>query len=61
MFILYETYVQSCKRLEPAFRMFSPAKNFVRSFSVYLCMYVRGAFNKFPDIFVQAFKIVVDS
>ena len=23
--------------------------------------YVRGAFNKFPDFFVQAFKIVVDS
>ena len=23
--------------------------------------YVRGAFNKFPDIFVPAFKIVVDS
>ena len=23
--------------------------------------YIRGAFNKFPDIFVQAFKIVVDS
>ena len=23
-------------------------------------MYIRGAFNKFPDIFVQAFKIVVD-
>ena len=23
--------------------------------------YVRGAFNKFPDYFVQAFKIVVDS
>ena len=22
---------------------------------------VRGAFNKFPDFFVQAFKIVVDS
>ena len=22
---------------------------------------IRGAFNKFPDIFVQAFKIVVDS
>ena len=22
---------------------------------------LRGAFNKFPDIFVQAFKIVVDS
>ena len=24
-------------------------------------MYVRGAFNKFPDFFVQAFKIVVDA
>ena len=24
-------------------------------------VYVRGAFNKFPDFFVQAFKIVVDS
>ena len=23
--------------------------------------YIRGAFNKFPDVFVQAFKIVVDS
>ena len=22
---------------------------------------IRGAFNKFPDIFVEAFKIVVDS
>ena len=22
---------------------------------------IRGAFNKFPDIFVQAFKIVIDS
>ena len=28
--------------------------------SVYGCM-IRGAFNKFPDIFVQAFKIGVDS
>ena len=26
-----------------------------------LIKYIRGAFNKFPDIFVQAFKIVVDS
>ena len=28
-----------------------------------LCMYayLRGEFNRFPDIFVQAFKIVVDS
>ena len=24
-------------------------------------MYIRGAFNKFTDIFVQAFKIVIDS
>ena len=23
--------------------------------------HIRGAFNKFPDFFVQAFKIVVDS
>ena len=23
--------------------------------------YVRGAFNKFPDFFVQAFKIIVDA
>ena len=22
---------------------------------------IRGTFNKFPDIFVQAFKVVVDS
>ena len=26
-----------------------------------LSLYIRGAFNQFPDIFVQAFKIVVDS
>ena len=26
---------------------------------VYICLY--GAFNKFPDFFVQVFKIVVDS
>ena len=24
-------------------------------------MYIRGAFNRFPDFFVPAFKIVVDS
>ena len=29
--------------------------------SIYLSIYVRGAFNKFPDFFVQAFKIVIDS
>ena len=34
---------------------------------VYLCMRetlhldIRGAFNMFPDVFVQAFKIVVNS
>ena len=28
---------------------------------MYVCMYVHGAFNKFPDFFVQAFKIIVDS
>ena len=27
----------------------------------YIYSIVRGAFNKFPDFFVQAFKIVVDS
>ena len=26
-----------------------------------LLMYIRGAFNRFPDFFVQTFKIVVDS
>ena len=28
---------------------------------IYIYIYIRGTFNKFPDIFVQAFKIVVDS
>ena len=27
----------------------------------YIYIYIRGVFNKFPDFFVQAFKIVVDS
>ena len=26
-----------------------------------LISYIRGAFNKFPDFFAQAFKIVIDS
>ena len=30
-------------------------------FSVCKSLYVRGEFNRFPDFFVQAFKIVVDS
>ena len=29
--------------------------------SVYKSYLIRGAFNKFPDIFIQAFKIVIDS
>ena len=28
---------------------------------IYTNTYIRGAFNKFPDFFVQAFKIIVDS
>ena len=30
---------------------------------IYMCMHldVHGSFSKFPDIFVQAFKTVVDS
>ena len=28
---------------------------------VYIYIYIYDAFNMFPDIFVQAFKIVVDS
>ena len=29
--------------------------------SIYIYIYIRGEFNKFPDFFVQAFKIVVNS
>ena len=39
------------------------AQDYLRMFST-KCVYksyIRGAFNKFPDFFVQAFKIVVDS
>ena len=28
---------------------------------IYIYIYIRGVFNKFPDFFVQTFKIVVDS
>ena len=28
---------------------------------IYIYIYTHGAFNKFPDFFVQAFKIFVDS
>ena len=28
---------------------------------IYIYIYIRGVFNMFPDFFVQAFKIVVDS
>ena len=27
---------------------------------IYIYIYIRGAFNKFPDIYIQTFKIVVD-
>ena len=40
------------------FHMGHPGKN--RTKSLVRC-YVRGAFNKFPDFFVQAFKIVIDA
>ena len=38
----------------------SPASNSYKIITSHI-MYIRGAFNKFPDFFVQAFKIVVDS
>ena len=28
---------------------------------IYIYTCIRGALNKFPDIFVQAFRIIVDS
>ena len=28
---------------------------------IYIYIYISGAFNKFPDVLIQAFKIVVDS
>ena len=31
------------------------------SYKKYLFFKIRGAFNKFPDFFIQAFKIVIDS
>ena len=37
------------------------ALNNPRRLICYLKKYIRGAFNKFPDVFVQASKIVVDS
>ena len=33
----------------------------VRFDYIYICIYIRGAYDKFPDFFVQAFKFVVDS
>ena len=35
--------------------------NFYKLFNNKSSLYIHGAFNKFPDIFVQAFKIIVDS
>ena len=31
------------------------------SIYIYIYIYISGAFNKFPDFFIQAFRIVVDS
>ena len=33
----------------------------VKELGLHFNLLIRGAFNKFPDFFVQAFKIVVDS
>ena len=30
----------------------------MNEYDIYIYIYIRGAFNKFPDFFVQAFKIV---
>ena len=40
---------------------FSSTSYFIKMRKPSLHYYLRGTFNKFPDFFVQAFKIVVDS
>ena len=35
--------------------------NILINFNIYIYIYICGAFNKLPNFFVQAFKIVVDS
>ena len=48
VFVLSHTYIISCNSV-------------YIYICVYICVCVCGAFNKFPDFFVQAFKIGVDS
>ena len=36
-------------------------KQYININIIYIAIYIRGSFNKFPDFFVQAFKIVVNS
>ena len=38
-----------------------PTKYLFTYIYIYIYIYIYGAFNKFPDFFLQAFKIVVDS
>ena len=40
--------------------VFTTYFHFLDIIFIYIYSYIRGAFNKFPDFFVQAFKIVVD-
>ena len=54
------TYTQQIKKIKNAIQIW---KNQIYSKVIYIYIdrYIRGAFNKIPGIFVQAFKIVVDS
>ena len=55
-------FVSICLSLSIYFSLYLPKSLSVNlSVSVYLSIYLRGTFNKFPDLFVQAFKIFVDS
>ena len=53
-----------CSWLSIYFSLFisiNPSYSVYFSLPVSVCLYLRGAFNKFPAFFVQAFKIVVGS
>ena len=39
----------------------SPTHNAEKYYKIAITSFIQGAFNKFPDFFVQAFKIVVDT
>ena len=45
----------------PFTKTFVTLLNFCPKFSIVVKMYLRGAYDKFPDLFVFAFKIIVDS